>query len=105
MSATPTAAKSAAARWTARTDESTPMSHMTDPSDWRDALPGPAEKLYEAVGRLRHALRGIMAASGDLLVEASAREWVITVLREEAANELGEEWMSDAEQDYGPRGG
>ena len=43
-----------------------------------------------------------MAASGDLLVEASAREWVITVRREEAANELGEEWMSDAEQDYGP---
>ena len=97
------AAPPPAAQWTARTDESTPMSHMTDPIDWRDALPGPAEELYEAVGRLRHALRGIMAASGDLLVEASAREWVITVLREEAANELGEEWMSDTEHDHGPR--
>jgi hypothetical protein len=46
-----------------------------------------------------------MAASGDLLVEASARRRVITVLREEAANGLAEEWMSDAEQDYGPRDG
>ena len=81
------------------------MSQITDPSDWRDALPGPTEELYEAVGRLRHALRGIMAATGDSLVEASAREWVITVLREEAANELGEEWMSDAEHDHGPRNG
>jgi hypothetical protein len=81
------------------------MSHMTDPSDWRDALPGPAEELYEAVGRLRHALRAIATATGDSLVEASAREWVITVLREEAANELGEEWMSDAEHDHGPRDG
>ena len=60
------------------------MSQMIDPSDWRDALPGPTEELYEAVGRLRHALQGIMAATGDPLVEASAREWVITVLREEA---------------------
>jgi hypothetical protein len=76
------------------------MSHITDPSDWRDALPGPTEELYEAVGRLRHALRGILAATGDPLVEASAREWVITVLREEAANELSEEWMSGT--DHGP---
>jgi len=81
------------------------MTHMTDPSEWRDALPGPAEELYEAVGRLRCALQGILTASGDLLVEASAREWVITVLREEAANELGEEWMSDAEHDDRPQDG
>ena len=86
-------------------DEPTPMSQMTDPSDWRDALPGPTEELYEAVGRLRHALRAITVATGDSLVEASAREWVITVLREEAANELGEEWMWDAEHDHRPRHG
>ena len=49
------------------------MSQMTDPSDWHDALPGLTEELYEAVGRLRHALRGIAAATGDSLVEASAR--------------------------------
>jgi hypothetical protein len=36
---------------------------MTDPSDWRDARPGLAEELYEAVRRLRHALRGILAAT------------------------------------------
>ena len=76
---------------------------MTDPSDWRDTLPGPAEELYEAVGRLRQALGRIAAATGDSLVEASVREWVITVLREEAANELGEEWMSDTEHDHGSR--
>lgn len=81
------------------------MSQMTNPSDWRDALQGPTEELYGAVGRLRHALRGIRAATGDPLVEASAREWVISVLREEAANELGEEWMSDAEHDYEPGDG
>ena len=81
------------------------MSHMSDPTDWRDALPGPTEELYEAVGRLRHALRAITVATGDSLVEASAREWVITVLREEAANELGEEWMWDAEHDHRPRHG
>ena len=81
------------------------MSQVTDPSDWRDALPGPAEELYEAVGRLRQALRAITVATGDSLVEASAREWVITVLREEAANELGEQWMWDAEHDHGPRHG
>ena len=79
------------------------MSQPTDPSDWRDALPGATEELYEAVGRLRHALRDIMTATGDPMVEASAREWVITVLREEAANELGEGWMSDAEHE--PRDG
>ena len=72
---------------------------MIDPTDWRDALPGPAEELYEAVGRLRQALRAFTVATGDSLVEASAREWVITVLREDAANELGEEWMSEAERD------
>ena len=80
------------------------MINMNDPSDWRDIVPEPTtEELYEAVGRLRHALRAITVASGDSLVEASAREWVITVLREEAANELGEQWMSDAEHDHGPR--
>jgi hypothetical protein len=47
---------------------------MTDPNDWRDALPGPTEELYEAVGRLRHELRAIAAATGDSLLEASARE-------------------------------
>ena len=71
------------------------MSQLIDPSDWRDALPGATEELYEAVGRLRYALGDIRAATGDRMVEASAREWVITVLREEAANELGEDWMSD----------
>ena len=30
-------------------------------------------------------------------------KWVITVLREEAANELGEQWMSDADHDHRPR--
>ena len=40
--------------------------------------------------------------TGDSLVEASAREWVITVLREDAAIELGEEWMSQVEQEDGP---
>jgi hypothetical protein len=79
------------------------MSNMNDPSDWRDALPELTEELYEAVGRLRHALRGIKAVTGDPMVEASAREWVITVLREEAANDLGEEWMPDAEPDHRPR--
>ena len=74
---------------------------MTDPTDWRD-LPGPAEELYEAVGRLRRVLRAITRATGDSMVEASAREWVITVLREDAANELGEEWMSEAERDDDP---
>jgi len=71
---------------------------MIDPTDWRD-LPGPAEELYEAVGRLRGALRAITRATGDSLVEASAREWVITVLREDAANEVGEEWMSEADRE------
>jgi hypothetical protein len=37
-----------------------------------------------------------------LLVEASARERVVTVLREEAAYELGEEWMADAEHGHRP---
>ena len=84
------------------TTEPAPMNQMSDPTDWRDVLPGPTEELYEAVGRLRHALRAITVATGDSLVEASAREWVITVLREEAANE---EWMWDAEHDQGPRHG
>ena len=75
---------------------------MIDPTDWRDALPGPAEELYEAVGRLRRALRAFTEATGDSLVEASAREWVITVLREDAAIDLGEEWMSQVEQEDGP---
>jgi len=74
---------------------------MTDPSDWRDALPEPAEELYEALGRLRNALRSIRAAAGNPMVEASAREWVIAVLREEAANEVGVEW--DTEHDDWPR--
>jgi hypothetical protein len=69
------------------------MRELTDPNDWRDALPGPTEELYEAVGQLRHALQGIRAAAEDPMVEASAREWVITVLREEAANDLGENWL------------
>jgi hypothetical protein len=81
------------------------MSQMTDPSDWRDAQPGATEELYDAIGRLRHALQGIRAATGDPMVEASAREWVITVLREEAANELGDEWMSDVEHNHEPRDG
>ena len=78
-----------------------PMSQMVDPSDWRDALPEPAEGLYEALGRLRSALRSIKAVSGNPIVEASARELVIAVLREEAANELGAEW--DSEPDHRPR--
>jgi hypothetical protein len=71
------------------------MNQMIDPSDWRDALPEPTEELYEALGRLRSALRSIKAVSGNPMVEASAREWVIAVLREEAANEFGAEWDAD----------
>ena len=78
------------------------MSNMNDPRDWRDALPGPTEELYEAVGRLRDALRDIKAVTGDPMVEASAREWVITVLREEAENDLGQEWMPDPKHDHRP---